>query len=56
MTIAEICQLSDEVCTEEILNQEAVAYMEARDLERAAKHLQAFSETMGRLELVPRGF
>jgi len=34
----------------------AVAYMEARDLERAAEHLQAFSETIGRLELVPRGF
>lgn len=34
----------------------AVAYMEARDLERAADHLQRFSEIIGRLELVPREF
>jgi len=34
----------------------AVVYLEARDLERAAEHLQAFSEIIGRLELVPRGF
>ncbi len=34
----------------------AIAYMEVRDLERAAENLQAFSEIIGRLKLVPEGF
>jgi len=49
-------QVQEEVSA---LSQEfasAVAYMEARDLERATEHLQAFSEIIGRLELVPGGF